>query len=170
MLVRSIHKDNVIPKYLAFGLFNGVMGLGLCGLCFYQPSILLKAGLYTLGIMGALSFTAMNAKEDKFLYIGGPLMAGLTILVLSSFAGMFLPAQFARTLSVIEGLWLYGGLALFSGFVLYDTQKLMAKAKIYASNGILEQVDHMNDSISIYMDIINIFIRLVMILSNSNKK
>jgi FtsH-binding integral membrane protein len=59
MLLRSIPKDNVIPKYLAFGLFNGVMGLTLSGLCFYQPQILLKAGLYTLGIMGALSFTVI---------------------------------------------------------------------------------------------------------------
>jgi hypothetical protein len=57
MLVRSIPKDNIILKNVAFGLFNGVMGLSLSGLCFFQPQILLKAGLYTLGIMGALSFT-----------------------------------------------------------------------------------------------------------------
>jgi growth hormone-inducible transmembrane protein len=146
------------------------MGLSLCGLAFYNPQILFRAGLYTLGLMGALSFTAMNAKEDKFLYIGGPLMAGLTILVLSSFVGMFLPARFVTTLSLIDAFWLYGGLAIFSGFVLYDTQKLMARAKINASRGVLERVDYINESISLYMDIINIFIRLVQILSNSSKK
>jgi FtsH-binding integral membrane protein len=81
----------------------------------------------------------MNAKEDKFLYIGGPLMAGLAVIVLSSFAGMFLPSHYVRTLSLIEGLWLYGGLALFCGFVLYDTQKLMAKAQFHASHGTLER-------------------------------
>jgi FtsH-binding integral membrane protein len=170
ILVRSIDKDNVVPKYLAFGLFNAVMGLTLSGLCFYHPQILIRAGLYTLGLMGALSFTAMKAKEDKFLFLGGPLLAGLTVIVLSSIVGMFLPVAFVRTLSLIESLWLYGGLAIFCGFVLYDTQKLMTKARIHASNGTLERVDHMNDSISIYMDVINIFIRLVMILSNGNNR
>jgi len=170
MLVRSIPKENVIPKYLSFGLFNGIMGLSLCGLCFYNPQILLRAGIYTLGLMGALSFTAINAKEDKFLFLGGPLLAGLTVLVLSSFVGMFLPARFITTLSLIDSFMLYGGLAIFSAFILYDTQKLMAKAKLYAANGILEKVDYMNESIHIYMDIINIFVRLVQILSNNKKK
>ena len=46
----NISKDDVLLKHFAFGAFNSVMGLSLAGLCFYNPQILLKAGLYTLGI------------------------------------------------------------------------------------------------------------------------
>ena len=120
--------------------------------------------------MGSLSITAINAREDKFLYLGGPLMAGLTIMFISTLSSLFIPARFVKTLSAIENLWLYGGLALFSGYVLYDTQKLMSRARKYHGLGQLHRVDYVNESIGIYMDVINIFYRLVIILSNGNRK
>eukprot|EP01080_Neovahlkampfia_damariscottae_P002289 gene2289-2462_t len=168
---RSVDPRNTVAKNIAFSSFNAVIGLSLCGLAFLHPQILLRAGIYTGGIVSALSFTAMNAKEDRFLSLGGPLMVGLTIVFLSGLTTMFLPARFVTTLSIMEKLWLYGGLAVFSGLMLYDTQKLMARANYrYQIQSQLPPPDYVNESIGIYLNIINIFVRMVMILSNSSNK
>jgi len=171
--VRSISPENKFAKNLSFTIFNGIMGASLCGLAFLHPTILLRAGIYTAGLVSALSFTAMTAKQDQFLFLGGPLLAGLSVIFLSTLVGMFLPARFAVTLSVIDKLWMYGGLAIFSGLMLFDTQRLMNNARnrenlsLMAQNR-LSKPDYINESISIYLNVINIFVRLAMMLANSN--
>ncbi len=51
--------------------------------------------------------------------MGGPLLAGITVVALSSLAPMALPLGM-RGLAVTEAISLYGGLALFGAFVLYE--------------------------------------------------
>lgn len=60
-----------------------------------------------------------HARNDKYLYMGGPLLAGVTVVALSSLAPLALPLGM-RGLAVAESLSLYGGLAVFGGFVLYE--------------------------------------------------
>lgn len=57
--------------------------------------------------------------NDKYLYMGGPLLAGVTVVALSSLAPMALPLG-TRALAITESISLYGGLAVFGGFVLYE--------------------------------------------------
>ena len=58
-------------------------------------------------------------RNDKYLYMGGPLLAGVTVVALSSLAPMALPLGI-RGLAIAESISLYGGLAVFSGFVLFE--------------------------------------------------
>lgn len=58
-------------------------------------------------------------RNDKYLYMGGPLLAGVTVVALSSLAPMALPLGM-RGLAIAEAISLYGGLAVFGGFVLYE--------------------------------------------------
>jgi hypothetical protein len=51
--------------------------------------------------------------------MGGPLLAGVTVVALSSLAPMALPLG-TRALAITESISLYGGLAVFGGFVLYE--------------------------------------------------
>ncbi len=58
-------------------------------------------------------------RNEKYLYMGGPLLAGVTVVALSSLAPMALPLGM-RGLAITEAISLYGGLAVFSGFVLFE--------------------------------------------------
>lgn len=132
------------------------------------PAIMARAGLYTLAMMGSISFVGATAKQEKYLYIGGPLMAGLAIVAVSGFAPLVLPVTAVRTLAFTENIWLYGGLAVFGGFTLYDIQKILAHARM-AERGLIAK-DPVNESISLELDFLNIFIRMVQILMMQQKR
>lgn len=129
---------------------------------FINPAILARAGLYTVGMMGSIAFVGATAKQEKYMYLGGPLLAGVTIVALSGLAPLVLPATAARTLMWSERIWLYGGLAVFGGFTLYDVQKILHHARM-AQRGLIKK-DPVNESISLELDFINIFFRMVQIL------
>lgn len=181
--VRSVSPRDAFHKHIAFAAFNTIVGVSLCTLGFFNPSILFRAGLYTAGMVTALSYVAMTAKQDKYLYMGGPLLAGLAVVTLSGFASLLLPVTMVRTLAVTEALFIYGGLALFGAFLLYDTQVVMKHARVRhekekqikalrasGQDVKLAPPDYINECIGIYMDIINIFYRLVIILSGNRRK
>ena len=111
----SISPDNYIPKYAMWTGFNLAQAAVLSPLMFLQPALLARAGLYTVAMMGSITFVGSTAKTDKYLYLGGPLLAGVAIVAVSGFAPLVLPATAARTLMWTERIWLYGGLAVFGG-------------------------------------------------------
>jgi len=111
-------------------------------------------------------------RNDKYLTLGGPLLAGVTVVALSSLAPMIIPMGI-RALTITESISLYGGLAVFGGFVLYEyvyirrhscadsqmafsfsTQKILKHARM-AEQGLMT-VDPINESISLELDMINI--------------
>jgi FtsH-binding integral membrane protein len=161
--------SNYVQKYALWTAFNGTQALLLSPLFFMNPAILARAGLYTAGMMGSIAFVGATAKTDKYLYLGGPLLAGVAIVALSGLAPLVVPATAARTLMFTENIWLYGGLAVFGGFTLYDVQKVLNHARM-AERGLIPK-DPVNESISLELDFINIFIRMVQILGmNQNRR
>jgi FtsH-binding integral membrane protein len=133
-----------------------------------SPALLTRAGLYTVGMMGSIAFVGATAKQEKYLYLGGPLLAGVAIVAISGFAPLVLPAAAARTLMWTENIWLYGGLAVFGGFTLYDVQKILHHARM-AERGMVKK-DVVNESISLELDFLNIFIRMVQILGMQQRR
>ncbi|CAA7264777.1 unnamed protein product [Cyclocybe aegerita] len=161
--------ENTFQKHLFWLAFNGCQAATLSPLFFFSPAILSRAALYTIGVVGSISYIGATATNDKYLHIGAPLLAGVTVVALSSLAPMVLPMGI-RALAISESISLYGGLAVFGGFVLYDTQKILNHARM-AERGLMK-ADPINESLSLELDMINIFIRLVQILalrSNNNK-
>ncbi len=90
---------------------------------------------------------------------------GFGVVFMSSIASAFLPPTTALGAGVYS-IALYGGLVLFSGFLLYDTQKIIHKSETHPQYG-MRKFDPINSSIGIYMDTINIFIRIAQILAMS---
>lgn len=133
-----------------------------------SPALLARAGIYTLGMMGSIAFVGATAKQEKYLYLGGPLLAGVAIVAISGFAPLVLPATATRTLMWTEKLWLYGGLAVFGGFTLYDVQRILQHARL-AERGLMRK-DVVNESVSLELDFLNIFIRMVHILGASQRR
>lgn len=158
----NTHPDNYIQKYALWTGFNVAQAAVLSPLMFMSPAILARAGLYTIGMMGSIAFVGATAKQEKYLYLGGPLLAGVAVVAISGFAPLVLPATAARTLMWTENIWLYGGLAVFGGFTLYDVQKILHHARM-AERGLVRK-DVVNESISLELDFINIFVRMVQIL------
>ncbi|CAG9954935.1 unnamed protein product [Clonostachys rosea f. rosea IK726] len=160
---RSISPDNYVPKYALWTAFNATQAAFVAPLLAFVPRALLgRAGLYTIAMMGALSVVGATAKQEKYLYIGGPLLAGAAIVAASGLAPLVIPVTAVRTLAFTENLWLYGGLAVFGGFTLYDVQKVLYHARL-AQAGVMRR-DPVNESISLELDFLNIFIRMVQIL------
>jgi growth hormone-inducible transmembrane protein len=148
--------SSYIQKYALWTGFNVTQAVLLSPLMFMSPAILARAGLYTIGMMGSIAFVGATAKQEKYLYLGGPLLAGVAIVAISGFAPLVLPATAARTLAWTENIWLYGGLAVFGGFTLYDVQM--------SERGLVRK-DVVNESISLELDFLNIFIRMAQILA-----
>jgi FtsH-binding integral membrane protein len=157
-----------VAKYGMWTAFNVTQAAVLSPLLFMQPALLYRAGLYTLGMMGSIAFVGATAKQDKYLWIGAPLLAGVAVVAISGFAPLVLPATAVRTLMWTENIWLYGGLAVFGGFTLYDVQKVLHHARL-AERGAIKR-DAVNESISLELDFLNIFIRMVQILGMQQRR
>ncbi|XP_053672483.1 growth hormone-inducible transmembrane protein-like [Anopheles nili] len=169
MVAQSIpYSPGLGTKQLAWATHSAILGAVIAPMCFVGGAILTRAAWYTAGIVGGLSTVAVCAPSDKFLYMGGPLAIGLGVVFASSLASMWLPPTTALGAG-IASLSLYGGLLLFSGFLLYDTQKIVKRAEmhpLYAAR----PFDPVNCAISIYMDTLNIFIRIATILAGGGSR
>lgn len=166
---RNTDPSNYVVKYGLWTAFNATQAAFLAPLLFVAPPALMaRAGLYTLAMMGSIAFVGATAKQEKYLYLGGPLLAGVALVAVSGFAPLVLPATAVRTLAFTENIWLYGGLAVFGGFTLYDVQKVLMHAR-QAERGLIKR-DAVNESISLELDFLNIFIRMVQILMMQQNK
>lgn len=168
ILAQSIqYKEGFGAKQMAWLLHAGTLGAMLAPMCFLGGPVLMRAAWYTAGIVGGLSAIAVCAPSEKFLTMGAPLAMGLGVVFVSSIGTMFLPP----TTVLGAGLYsisLYGGLLLFSAFMLYDTQRIIAQAERYPPNPQLYNVapyDPVNAAMSVYLDTLNIFIRIATLLA-----
>ncbi|KAH8919792.1 hypothetical protein BT69DRAFT_1313205 [Atractiella rhizophila] len=170
MGVYNTSPSNKAGKHLSWLGFNAFQALTLSPLLFLQPALLGRAALYTAGILGSLSYVGATAKSDTYIWLGGPLLAGVTVVALSSLAPLVLPATATVALAASQGIWLYGGLAVFGGFVLWDTQKIIAHGKKAEQSGGTIVADPVADAIGLELDFINIFVRMIYILGMGNNR
>ncbi|XP_054282516.1 growth hormone-inducible transmembrane protein-like [Macrosteles quadrilineatus] len=169
MVVHNIpYQPGVGAKQLAWAVHVGVMGALIAPMCLLAGPLAIRAAWYTAGVVGGLSAVAVCAPSDKFLTISGPLAIGLGVVLVSSLGSAFLPATSALGAGLYS-ISLYGGLLLFSGFLLYDTQRIIRAAETHPINAPVP-FDPVNASISVYIDTLNIFIRILAILMGNDRK
>merc|ERR1712029_326761 len=166
MLLHSLpYKEGFGAKQMAWILHSGIVGAVIAPLTLMGGPLVVRAAAYTAGVVGGLSMLAVCAPSDKFLNMGGPLAMGLGVVFMSSISSAFLPPTTAMGAGLYS-IALYGGLILFSGFLLYDTQRIIKKAENHPNYGYgIQKYDPVNNSISIFMDAVNIFVRIAQILA-----
>jgi len=165
MLTRSIpyQEGTFGAKQLSWALHAGLVGAFIAPLTLLGGPIVMKAAWYTAGIVGGLSIIAATAPSEKFLNMGGPLSIGLGAVFAASIGSAFLPPTTRLGLSLYS-ISIYGGIVLFSMFLLYDTQRIVKRSEQ------AQHYDPVNESIAIYMNTINIFMRMAMILSGGGNR
>lgn len=131
MVVRGLpYQEGFGAKQMAWLVHTGVVGAVLAPLYLLGGPLVLRAAWYTAGVVGGLSTVAVCAPSDKFLNMSGPLAIGLGVVFVSSLGTMFLPPTTVLGAG-IHSMALYGGLLLFSGFLLYDTQRIIKQAEMH---------------------------------------
>uniref|UniRef100_A0A0N5AF69 Growth hormone-inducible transmembrane protein n=1 Tax=Syphacia muris TaxID=451379 RepID=A0A0N5AF69_9BILA len=181
MLVQAIDYENTVLKHAAWLAHTAIFGAFLAPLCFLGGPTLIRAAWYTAGIAAGLSFTAVTAPSERFLNMAGPLAMGLGVVFVANIGTFFLPPTSVAGAS-LASIVIYGGLILFSAFLLHDTQRVVKQAEGYPmrsnrmmqygefSRGQYRGFDPINAQISIYLDILNIFIRMAMILGTGSNR
>lgn len=147
---------------LGFAFTSGLSLGRLIGLvAAINPEIIPTALLGTAVVFVCFSLAALYTHKRTFLYFGGILGTGMTVLMCLSIANIFMGS---RLLFSVE---LYLGLAVMCGCVLYDTQLIVEKSRSGDDDFIWHCVD-------LFVDIIAIFRRLLVILAqkeeNKNRK
>ncbi|KAL8599678.1 hypothetical protein ACOMHN_065606 [Nucella lapillus] len=147
-----------IGIFLAFTFLSGI-SLGPClkMAVFIDPSIIPTALLATSVIFISFTIAALLNQNRTFLYMGGMLMSTLSWLIVLSFANIFFGSRLLFNVSM------YLGLLVFCAFVLYDTQLIVEKRR-------LGDDDYIWHSVDLFIDFINIFRKLMIILSSKESE
>ncbi|KAF8429177.1 transmembrane bax inhibitor motif-containing protein-like protein 4 [Tirmania nivea] len=154
-LLLTLWKRHSYPSNLIFLSVFTFMEAYCIGLVvsFYDAPIVIEAVLITLGIFIGLTLFACQSKYD---FTGWqPWLFGLlTGVVIFGFVSMFFPRN-----SAVELFYSAAVAILFSAYILVDTQLIMRKFHVE---------DEIAAAISLYLDILNLFLAILRILNSSN--
>ena len=148
-----------IKLFHGFTVSKGMtLGPLLSAIAFIDPGLIVTALGGTALIFGCFTVAALFADRRSFLFLGGLLGSGISLLMWMSFLNIFFHSPFASLVQI------YLGLVIFSGYVLFDTQVIIETA----ARG---PIDHITAALNLFIDFIAIFVRILIILSqNSNSK
>uniref|UniRef100_A0A8C5LFX5 Transmembrane BAX inhibitor motif containing 4 n=1 Tax=Jaculus jaculus TaxID=51337 RepID=A0A8C5LFX5_JACJA len=153
-LTLNRHK-HPLNLYLLFGFVSTMMtSVTLTFITFYDVFIILQAFILTTAVFLGLTAYTLQSKRD-FSKFGAGLFAVLWILCLAGFLKIFFYSE------TVELVFAAAGALLFCGFIIYDTHALMHK---------LSPEEYVLAAISLYLDIINLFLHLLRFLEAINKK
>jgi len=118
------YQTQPVLKHAFWLSFMGTMALSMVPLINMASMPIIFDAMFATGFtMGGLGLIAYNAPSEQFLKWGGALGMGLAGMIGVSIANIFWPSP------LLTNIYIYGGLLLFSAFVLYDVQKLIDHAK-----------------------------------------
>lgn len=154
-----IKKLNPTAAKILFLVYSFVTGLTFSSIfiVYELQSILIIFGLTTMLFL-ILSIMGNNSKRD-LTKIGNILMIGLVMIIIGTVINMFLGN------STLDLILTIVGLGLFIGLTAYDTQKILA---LRNSSVISEENLAIYGAFELYLDFINLFLRLIELFGKHN--
>ncbi|HEX3866417.1 MAG TPA: Bax inhibitor-1/YccA family protein [Gemmatimonadaceae bacterium] len=120
------------------------------------PGVVSEAAILTFAAFGVLSLYALVSRRD-FSAWGSFFMVGLIVL----FVAMILNAFIG---SAAGGLWIASiGVLIFSGLLVFDTWRLLR-------SGAYGQDDYVLAAVSIYLDLLNMFLFILSLLGGGRRR
>ena len=154
-IIISTKSDNWIISLLGYAMVVVPTGaiLGPYVHLFTIASVL-NIALVTIGVSAAIGLAgAVYPKSVE--HWGGFLLTALLVLIVGNFASIFIPA-----LNGGLHLWDWLGVFIFSGFIFYDMNRAM-RMDYTLDNAV-------DNAVAFYLDIINLFIRLLSIFGDKS--
>ena len=141
-------------------LFTFIEGIYIAPFLFFaetrSPGIVGQAGLLTLTAFGALTLFTVASRRD-FSAWGSFFFVGLIVLLLTSLLNAF----FFH--STTAGLWIAaGGVLVFSGLLVFDTWRI-------TRSGQLGPEDYAMAAVTIYLDLLNMFMFILSLLGGNRR-
>ncbi|CAA0841877.1 Bax inhibitor 1 [Striga hermonthica] len=125
----------------------------------FDSSILVGAFVGCALAFASFSVAAMVARRREFLYLGGLLSSGLSILLWLHFASSI----FGGSMALFK-FELYFGLLVFVGYIVVDTQDIIERAH-------LGDLDYVKHALTLFFDFVAVFLRiLIIMLKNASEK
>ncbi|KAF2168843.1 hypothetical protein M409DRAFT_20858 [Zasmidium cellare ATCC 36951] len=152
-MLLTFWKRKSYPMNLAFlGVFTALEAYSISVITsFYQSRIVLQALIFTLGIFVFLSLFACQTKYDFTSWM--PYLFGaLWVLIIFGFMAAFFP----RTSGIELGYGIIAAL-IFSGYILVDTQLIIRHYHVE---------EEIAAAISLYLDVLNLFLAILRILNS----
>ena len=114
-----------------------------------------QAAALTLGAFGILTLYAVFSRRD-FSAWGGFFSVGLWVLIATSFLNVFFKSSLAS-------VWLSAGtLFVFSGLLVFDTWRIVR-------SGAYGEDDYVAAAVNIYLDLLNMFVAILNLLSGGRR-
>ena len=152
-ILLSVKSDKPSVSFLGFNLLVLPLGVVLCLIVPWMPVAVVTRALLLTGLVTASMILLGLIRPQLFLGLGRTLLIALLIGLLAELAATFL---FHYQGAAFD--WFF--VILFSAYIGYD----IAKAQAYPKT-----VDNAVDcALDIYLDIINLFIRILSLLSREN--
>ena len=149
VLVISTPPKFLVGKHIIWVTWIAVLGYIFYPLAKLRPRIFEQTKLLVFSYMVLLTLITFKWPSMVSLTWGRTLLMLLLLLILIHVIGFFAPYS-----SQMHYMISYAAIVLFSFFMLYDTKKLMVKAKQCV------KADYINDSLGVFLDGMNLFVNM----------
>uniref|UniRef100_A0A7S4F383 Bax inhibitor 1 n=1 Tax=Chrysotila carterae TaxID=13221 RepID=A0A7S4F383_CHRCT len=160
LMYTNKHTHSIALRTGLFAAFTGLAGWSLAPLLkialAVAPMAVPQALLITSGLFATMTALSMMAKPGAALRLGVPLGAGVIVLLVAGVAGMFVPVTSAWY-PLLHSISLYGGLALFTAYIAYDTQRMIDDYE-------MGEDDHLKHAVDLFINFKAIFTRVLFLL------
>lgn len=160
IMYTSKHSMSTTLRTGLFAAFTGLSGVAMAPLLAFafkmSPVLVPQALLITCGIFGTMTALSLIAKPGATLRWGVPLGGGALMLMVLGIGSMFVPFT-SPWYPLLHSIQLYGGLAIFTAYIAYDTQKMIDEYE-------MGEDDHIKHATDLFLDFKIVFTRILQLL------